>query len=577
VAASIVFAHGTLATIAASEVTGQRPGSRTTGVVVVGQYLDALTVEAITDNFEPARASLVRGNRVIATSLPQSTPVENLLPASTRRSLAAESIQSAEQELGGQTFFSAFAPLVDATEVPVATVVLSTPADVITATRRADVTRSLFLVALAVGAIALLLAWLSGRRITRPIQVLTNAANAVREGDLTAKARVTGDDEVGQLGSTFNEMTAALIGMTDNLRDAARQERELRARIEAIMQSMADGLVAVDPERKVFAFNAAAEDLTGIGTDEAVDKPLEDVIDVRDANGEKLTLFANDRASESVDSGYLMRREGPPLPIAVTRAPIRDVDGEAVGAVIVVRDISQEHEVERMKSEFLSNISHELRTPLTPIKGYAELLATRELPADKSKRFAKGIRDSTERLERIVELLVDFAALEAGRLSPRARPVELKTVIEDITGQWRKRSDKHEFRTEIDEPLPPVSGDERLLRRSLEEILHNAVKFSPDGGTIRISARESDDRAAVEVVVSDEGIGIPAEDLAHVFADFHQIDSSETRTFGGLGLGLAFVQRIVEAHRGEIEVASEQQHGTKLTIRLPVARIQTGG
>jgi PAS domain S-box-containing protein len=577
VAASIVFADGTLATVAAADVTGRRPGAGPTGVVLVGRYLDDLTVEAITNNFEPARASLVRGEDVIATSLPPRTPLENLVPDSTRRNLTAGSVESTEQELGSRPFFSAFAPLVDAVDAPVATIVLSTPADVVTATRRADVTRSLFLVALAVGAVALLLAWLSGRRITRPIQALTQAATAVREGDLTAQARVTGDDEVGQLGTTFNEMTAALIGMTDNLREAARQERELRARIETIMQSMADGLVAVDTERKVFAFNAAAEELTGVGTDEAVDRELEDVLDIRDANGETLSMVVDDRGAESVRTGYLMRREGPPLPIAVTSAVIRDVDGDAAGAVVVVRDVSREHEVERMKSEFLSNISHELRTPLTPIKGYAELLSTRELPADKSKRFAKGIRESTERLERIVELLVDFAALEAGRLSPRAQPVDLRSVIEDIVQQWKKRSDKHEFVTDIGgQPLPPVAGDERLLRRSLEEIVHNAVKFSPNGGTILIAARASEDRGSIEVVISDEGIGIPAEDLPHVFTDFHQIDSSETRSYGGLGLGLAFVQRFVEAHRGEVEVASEQQHGTTLTIRLPVGRAGAG-
>jgi PAS domain S-box-containing protein len=575
-AASIVsLREDALATAAAAEVPERRAGSDAAGVVVVGRYLDALTVEAITNSFEPARASIVHSDTIIATELPARTPLRELLPRSTWRSLSAESIQSAEQELGGRTYFSAFAPLINAADAPVATLVLSIPADIITATRRADVTRSLFLVALAVGAVALLLAWLSGRRITRPIQELTQAANAVREGDLSAKARVTGEDEVGQLGTTFNEMTAALIGMTDNLRDAAHQERELRARIETIMQSMADGLVAVDPDRTVFAFNAAAEELTGVGTDDAVDRPLDDVLDVRDANGEKLALSLEDKIPASVvGSAFLMRREGPPLPIALTSTVIRDVDGTAAGAVVVVRDVSREHEVERMKSDFLSNISHELRTPLTPIKGYAELLATRDLPADKSKRFATGIRESTDRLERIVELLVDFAALEAGRLSPRAKPVELRSLIEEIGQRWQGRSTKHEVVVEAGKSLPSISGDERLLRRSLEEILDNAVKFSPDGGTIRIIARESVDGTSVELLVSDEGIGIPSEDLPHVFADFHQIDSSETRTYGGLGLGLAFVQRIVDAHRGEVEVVSEPQHGTTLTIRLPAGRSQ---
>jgi two-component system sensor histidine kinase VicK len=576
-AASLVRVADAVVALAASEVPGPRAGGRPAGVIAVGRYVDALTLEAITDAFAPARATLVSGRDVIATSMPRRVPLDDLVPTSVKRELVAGTIDSAEQELGEDRYFSAFAPLLNGAGVPVGTLVLSTPADVITATRRADVTRSLFLVTLAVGAVALLLAWLSGRRITRPIQELTNAANAVREGDLTAKAKVVGHDEVGQLGSTFNEMTAALIGMTDDLRNAARQERDLRARLETIMQSMTDGVVAVSTDGSVFAFNAASEDLTGVGADEAVGKPLDDVLDVRDANGEKRTPPLSDVGTGSVGSAYLMRRSGQPLPVAVTSAVIKDAEGDVAGAVVVVRDISREHEVEKMKTEFLSNISHELRTPLTPIKGYSELLASRELPPDKAKRFATGIRESTERLERVVELLVDFAALEAGRLAPRARPVEIPSVIENLVEQWRKRSPKHTFVVETVSDLPSVAGDERLLRRSLEEILDNSVKFSPDGGTIRIEARPSDEGPGVEIVVSDEGIGISPEELPHVFADFHQIDASETRSYGGMGLGLAFVQRIVEAHRGEVLVASEQQEGTQMTIRLPLGRTETAG
>lgn len=272
---------------------------------------------------------------------------------------------------------------------------------------------------------------------------------------------------------------------------------------------------------------------------------------------------------------YLMRRVGSPIAVAVTSAVLKDDNGDVVGGVAVVRDMAREHELERMKTEFLQNISHELRTPLTPIKGYAELLNARELPSDKTKRFAGGILESTERLERIVGLLVDFADMESGRLAPRSRPVDLGSLIGALAREWGARSDKHRLITDIDPELPRVSGDERLLRRSLEEILDNAIKFSPEGGTIRLEARSPGglfgDVPVVEIAVTDEGIGIPSEDLPYVFADFRQADSSETRTYGGLGLGLAFVQRIVDAHRGEVAVESDQARGTRLTIRLPAA------
>ena len=229
-----------------------------------------------------------------------------------------------------------------------------------------------------------------------------------------------------------------------------------------------------------------------------------------------------------------------------------------------------------MKSEFLANISHELRTPLTPIKGYAEILERKDVPIEKAKVFASGILDATGRLERIVQLLVDFSALEAGRLAPRAKPVDVRELIKGLAAELEKRSSRHQVVVDVKARLPKVLGDERLLKRSLEEILDNAVKFSPDGGTIKLEARGSSNGdgsgRAVAITVSDEGIGIPPEDIARIFSDFQQLDGSETRPYGGLGLGLAFVQRIIEAHAGRVDVQSEPDVGTRLTIIIPAAQ-----
>ncbi|HEX2196959.1 MAG TPA: ATP-binding protein, partial [Actinomycetota bacterium] len=219
----------------------------------------------------------------------------------------------------------------------------------------------------------------------------------------------------------------------------------------------------------------------------------------------------------------------------------------------------------------------ELRTPLTPIKGYAEILSRKEVPPEKTKQFVKGILDSTARLERIVELLVDFSAMEAGRLAPRSTPIDLGEVVAKLAEEWERKTPRHEVVAEVPDKLPQVVGDERLIRRSIEEVLDNAVKFSPHGGTIRLEARTATGatngrRRQVQVCVTDEGIGITPEDLPKVFSDFHQLDGSETRAYGGLGLGLAFVQRIVEAHAGTITVESEPDQGTTFTISIPAAR-----
>jgi signal transduction histidine kinase len=187
-----------------------------------------------------------------------------------------------------------------------------------------------------------------------------------------------------------------------------------------------------------------------------------------------------------------------------------------------------------------------------------------------------GILESTSRLERIVELLVDFSAMEAGRMAPRTSRVDIAEILTKLTSDLKARSTLHDVVSSIDQNLPPVIGDTRLLRRSLEEIVDNAVKFSPHGGQIKLEAHKASNGSgtprSVEVVVSDHGIGISSSDVTKIFSDFHQLDGSETRTFGGLGLGLAFVRRIVEVHEGSIDVESEVDEGTRLTITLPAAR-----
>ena len=556
------------------------------GVLVLVDFLDFLTIDDIRRNVGTA-ASLVVGKKVSASTLGRDVGAADLVPQRVQQDLefAREGVIAEPQTLRGNTYYSAIAALEDDSGFSVGYLVLSSPSRIVTTAREA-VTRTLFLVALGVGAIVLLLAYYSGSRITRPIQTLTETAQRIREGDLKAQADVAGEDEVGQLGETFNEMTGSLFRMTNDLRQAARDEHALRAQVEAIIESMADGLVAVGADGTVIAFNREAEHITGLKAKAVTGKPIQKVLDARDGQGGKVSLPIFDLAEGSTGGIFIQRKGTEPVPVAVVSAALRTEEGETDGGVAVLRNMTREREVERMKSEFLSNISHELRTPLTPIKGYAEILDKKEVPAAKVKQFTKGILESTAKLERIVELLVDFAALEAGRLSPRSASVDLAAIVEKLATDWEARTPRHTVVADVGEELPKVVGDERLLRRSLEEILDNAVKFSPQGGTIRLSVtgenrQNGDERRrrmrTVEVTVSDEGIGIPEEDMPKIFSDFHQLDGSETRSYGGLGLGLAFVRRIIEAHDGSVSVQSELDEGTRLTVTLPAAKEETAG
>ncbi|HYN36782.1 MAG TPA: histidine kinase dimerization/phospho-acceptor domain-containing protein, partial [Actinomycetota bacterium] len=408
---------GDIVVLAAAAKIEQPGGDVPLGIALVGRFIDQAEMDRLASVTSPAIPSLIVEGKVRASNLPDAVLKRFRVPRTVVREVSLGESVALNQAIGTRSYFNAFAPLLVQGENPLddTILMLSSPARIVAATR-GEVTRILFLVAMGIGVVVLLLAWLSGRRITRPIQSLTAAAGAVREGDLTARAKVAGEDEVGQLGETFNEMTAALLRNTNDLRTAAEEEQRLRARIETIIQSMADGLVAVGPDHMILAFNPRAEELTGIKASKAMGKPIAEIIQVRDSHGTSFSLPINDLAEGSVDGVYLARKLGDAVPVTVDSAVLRAPDGTPVGGVAVFRDMTREREIERMKSEFLSNISHELRTPLTPIKGYAQILGGKEMPPEKTKQFAGGILESTARLERIVELLVDFSALEAGRL-----------------------------------------------------------------------------------------------------------------------------------------------------------------
>ena len=566
-----------IAAVAARKIEHPQFPGRVVGILVTGRFLDALTTERLSDQQLQLASIVLRGN-VIASELEGRPSAAKLVPKSVRERVAGDDEGTVLlQSYRGDSYYSAFGTLRSEAEDPLGTLVLSSPSSIVVQARE-GITRTLFLVAMGVGAVVLILAWLSGRRITRPIQVLTAAARSVREGDLSAQAQVGGDDEVGQLGETFNEMTGSLMRMTGDLREAAREEQRLRSRIETIIQSMADGLVAVDVDRKILAFNREAEYLTGIKANRALTKTVDKVLDARDQQGQKVTLPIYDLSEGSVSGVFLARRNGDLVPVAVTSAVLRNEDDEPAGAVAVIRDMTREREIERMKNEFLSNISHELRTPLTPIKGYAEILHRKEVPRGKQLQFVGGILEGTTKLERIVQLLVDFAAMEAGRLSPKSAAIDVAPIVRQVAEEWGPRAARHNIVADVDGGLSKVLGDEGLIKRSLDEVMDNAVKFSPEGGTITLSARNGSSGngrgrpGTVEISISDEGIGIPADDVERIFSDFHQLDGSETRTYGGLGLGLAFVDRIVDEHNGQVWAESEPERGTTITIALPAVR-----
>lgn len=557
-----------------------RPAGRTVGAVVVGFRIDQAFLNTV--RFETqAEVTLLSGGAIAETTIRDRAAVQRMvesLAPQIRRAREDRSQVRSVTTIAGVQYVTAFVPVRAADGSVIGMMALSRRSTALANAQRA-ITRTLFLVTLAAVLLAAMLAWLSGGRVTKPIRSLTAAARELRAGHLHARTRVTSVDEVGTLGTAFNEMADELQRKTGELSTSAETEATLRARIEAILQSMSDGLIAVDGEGMVVTFNHAAEQMLGRRADKAIGHSVADILTGRAADGGSLSDQARFVGSSA---GLLKRPNGTTLHVMVTTAPLVDAAGQAVGRVVLVRDVSKERQAERMKSEFLSNVSHELRTPITPIKGFAQMMRTKKLPREKNADYLGKIIASTERLERIVEILVDFSAMEAGRLKPRSEPLDVGALIDGAVKRWKSRASSHQL---VQKPLasgmPRILGDPKMVSRSLDELMDNAVKFSPAGGKIEITAQPylngspSRKPSKIVITVRDQGIGIEKGRIGELFKDFQQLDGSDTRSYGGLGLGLAYVRRIATALGGDVSVESRLGKGSSFSLMLPVADITT--
>lgn len=493
---------------------------------------------------------------------------------------------------GGQ--YIAAAPIVKTDGGTVAALVVSTPTSVVFSTRD-RLFRTLFLIALGGTLIALGLAMVVGDRITAGLRRLTLAAQSIQRGEVGKRSGITSDDEVGVLGGAFDSMAASIEEQTRALQAAADDETRLRSRLEAVVAGMGDALVAVDAAGAITDFNQAAEELTGVTSTDALGRPVDEVVRLVNEDGGSIGVRL--RTPSPSRWGMLataVEVGGLEFPVAVSAGALRGPGNELAGQVLVLRDLRREREVEQMKTEFLSRVGHELRTPLTGIMGYADILLRRKVPAERAQLWHEEILVAAKRLLRIVEMLEFFASSGAGRVLLRPEPLDVRQLIDGVVATWTGRlAAPNSIGRRVARRIPDVLGDRRWLALAIDELIDNAVKFSPGGAQVMVTAigvtRGGGDAArpngsaanegavsAVEISVSDRGKGMTPEEQATAFGEFVQGDSSDTRRFGGLGLGLSLVQRVVEGHGGTVRCSSTSGRGSTFTIVLPVVPADAG-
>ena len=392
------------------------------------------------------------------------------------------------------------------------------------------------------------------RRISAAVGGLTDAAKRMTEGDLAVRTRLDGQDELSELGHALDRMAGSLSTTMGQL----RAERDLQRRI---LEAMQEGVVVVDREGHIVLVNPAVRAMLLIGA-EAVGKLLIETV----RHAELDELLAEARESHFATPAEIELPGLKPRRLLVHASPL---SGDDERLLVVFVDVTDLRRLESLRRDFVANASHGLRTPIAAVRSATETLHSGALddpPA--AARFIDIIERNAQRLQSLVEDMLDLSKLESNEFKLKRERVELGSVVPIVLALFRERADKKGVRLTAEMPGQPIAieGDPRALEHVLSNLVDNAVKYCPSGSRVVVSAVREDDR--VRLVVSDTGPGIPAEHLPRLFERFYRVDAGRSRELGGTGLGLSIVKHMVEAMRGAVSVDSQVGKGSTFTVSL---------
>ena len=404
---------------------------------------------------------------------------------------------------------------------------------------------------------ALILSMVIARRISAPLVKLSRAADSIARGNYGKKVLVSSSDEVGTLAASFNAMSEACAAQIAQM----NQDRE---QLRAIFRSMVEGVLVLDAEQTILFANEAARQLLG--------EPLQS------AQGQKVwQVFRHRQLNEAIekilgsDEPYRCDLEwtGPErraLALQGARLPGQPHRG----AVLVFHDITHLCKLETIRQDFVANVSHELKTPLAAIQATVETLLDGAIhDAKHNVRFLERIRENGERLHRLVQDLLTLGRIESSQAPLELEPIPLQPTVEACISRHADRAKARELQLIPEAPGQPVTAwaDAEALAEILDNLVDNAIKYTPAGGKITLHWRVEDQQAILQV--RDTGVGIPEKDLPRVFERFYRVDKARSRELGGTGLGLSIVKHLVQALGGSITAASAIGRGSTFTVRIP--------
>lgn len=471
------------------------------------------------------------------------------------------------------------------------------PATTFLPTSLQDITKLTVIYILAIYPTSVLVCVLLLRMILRPIVSLNKTAKDIASGFLGKRMEVKSNDEIGELAGNLNliiqNLANALQNMANSLRDEKGKERELasslarlaeeKAKDDAMLTSIGDGVVAIDNDHKIILFNKAASEISGFTAKEALGTDFKKILSFvienevtplkpKEQMNSFIDIALSGKRAHMGDKTILLSKDGRKIPVADSAAPILDDKNNILGAVVVFRDITRERELDRLKDEFVSVASHELRTPMTAIKGLISMIKEGDY-GQISNELDEPLNDISESTNRLIELvndLLDVSRIEGGRIKFSISEFELKSIFDEFETLLGPMIKQKGLSFEINEmPKEKVSADPDKVKEIVNNLIGNSFKFT-DAGKILVSFKIDGEKVLISI--TDSGMGISKDDQKKLFGKFQQISSYKQGRPTGSGLGLFISRELSRKMGGDLWIeSSEEGKGSTFTFSLPIA------
>ena len=418
--------------------------------------------------------------------------------------------------------------------------------------------------------LVIIITFLISQGITKPIAEMKKQTEKIAEGNYTGEVKIYSDDELGQLGQAINDLSF-------KIKEAQESTESERQRLDSVLRHMSDGVIATDRRGRIVIMNTAALDILNLKSEKVIGIPLLEILPL-----EERVTFRELLETQQERLIYL-EEDGEDSMIQCEFSVIQRESGFISGLVCVLTDVTEQQKIERERRNFVSNVSHELRTPLTSIKSYTEALVD---GAWENKEIAPGflnvIETETDRMMRMITDLLNLSRMDQNRFGLEKEFISMNELVVHIVNRFEMvlqsepyRDKNYRILTDITQRDLWVELDQDKITQVLDNIINNAIKYSPDGG--RIIVRLMETHTDIIVSVSDEGLGIARKDIPHLFDRFYRVDKARSRAMGGSGLGLAIAQEVVQLHGGKIWVNSIENKGSTFFVSLPYIPFEEDG